>query len=115
MKKHARLYPLFLEDFTLVGITLLLSFALFKSSFDHRNGQWAEVYVNNHLSQQISLAVPKLYPQNKMILEVKDGQIRVKSSDCPEQICVHTGWISKKGQILVCAPNHVLIEITHAP
>ena len=114
MKPHTRLYPLFLEDVTLIGVTILLSIALFSSSISNNNGQWALVYVNNHLTQKLSLATPKLYSQGRIILQVESGKVRVKSSDCPEQICVHAGWISKKGQIIVCAPNHVLIEIPHA-
>ncbi len=115
MKPHTRLYSLFLEDFTLIGITILLSIAFLTSSISNDNGQWAFVYVNNLLSQKLSLNTPKLYTQGRMIIQVDAGKIRVLSSDCPEQICVHAGWISKKGQILVCAPNHVLIEIPHAP
>ncbi len=115
MKTHSQLYPFFLEDLTLIGVTILLSIALFSSSISDDKGRWAIVYVNNHLSQKISLNTPKVYTQGHMLLQVEAGKIRVRSSDCPEQICVHTGWISQKGQILVCAPNHVLIEISHAP
>ena len=113
MNNHSRLYPLFLEDFTLAGLALLMAIYLFTSAISHQNGKWAMVYVDNQLSQKINLTIPKLYHQGKMVLQVDSGQIRVKASTCPEQICVHTGWISKKGQILVCAPNHVLIEINN--
>ncbi len=46
-----------------------------------------------------------------MEIEVKEGRIRVLKSDCPQKICVQTGWISKPGQTIICVPNKVLIEI----
>lgn len=44
-------------------------------------------------------------------VEVKDGQIRMKSSDCPDQVCVLTGYITKPGQTVICLHHRVLIEI----
>ncbi len=44
-----------------------------------------------------------------MTIQVKSGAIRVKNSTCKRKICVHTGWISKDGQSIVCVPNRVII------
>ncbi len=44
-------------------------------------------------------------------VEVKAGRVRVAESDCPHQLCVRRGWISRAGQVVVCVPNRVLIEI----
>jgi len=46
-----------------------------------------------------------------MIVEVKEGRIRVKESDCPRRICLHTGWIQHPGETIVCVPNKIVIEI----
>ena len=35
----------------------------------------------------------------------------VETSDCPDQICVHTGKISKIGQAAVCIPFRVVLRI----
>lgn len=53
-----------------------------------------------------------MLPVGEMQVEVKDGQIRVASSDCPKKICVNTGWIRTPGQVIVCVPYKVLIEIS---
>ncbi len=45
------------------------------------------------------------------IIRVEKDRIRFERSDCPEQICVHTGWLSKFGDIAVCMPNQTLIDI----
>ncbi len=39
------------------------------------------------------------------------GRIRVKDATCPDQICVHQGWISQPGKPIVCLPNKLIIEI----
>ena len=44
-------------------------------------------------------------------VEVKEEEIRIKSSDCPEQICINTGYISKPGPAIICLPHRVVIEI----
>jgi hypothetical protein len=46
-----------------------------------------------------------------MVVEVKDGRVRVKDSDCPRRICLHTGWIQHPGETIVCVPNKIVIEI----
>ncbi|MGI6421643.1 MAG: NusG domain II-containing protein [Syntrophomonadaceae bacterium] len=45
------------------------------------------------------------------IIRVEKDRIRFEKSDCPEQICVHTGWLSKFGDIAVCMPNKTIIDI----
>lgn len=45
----------------------------------------------------------------KNIIEIKDGKIRVSDADCPDKICVNTGWLSA-GIPIVCLPNRLVIE-----
>ena len=33
-----------------------------------------------------------------VVIEAADGRIRFYSSGCPDQICVHSGWLSREGQ-----------------
>jgi hypothetical protein len=47
----------------------------------------------------------------KMIIEVKDGRVRVKESECPRHVCVRTGWIRHPGETIICVPYATLIEI----
>ena len=45
------------------------------------------------------------------VIEVKDGRVRAKEADCPNQDCVHQGWISKPGQQIVCLPHKLTVDI----
>ena len=45
-------------------------------------------------------------------VEVEYGRIRVASADCPDQVCVGTGWIEDGTKPIVCLPGKLVIEIT---
>ena len=40
-----------------------------------------------------------------------NGKICFSSSDCPDQVCVQTGILSKAGQSAACVPNRILIRV----
>jgi len=41
-----------------------------------------------------------------------DGRIRFAEADCPDKICVRTGWISRPGQIAACVPGDLILKMT---
>lgn len=45
------------------------------------------------------------------IVEIKDGRVCMEKASCKNQVCVDTGWISKKNEIIVCLPNKVYVTI----
>ena len=44
-------------------------------------------------------------------IEVENGRIRMRSSSCPDKICVNCGWLSEKGDTAVCLPNSVVVRV----
>lgn len=45
-------------------------------------------------------------------VQVKDGQARALCADCPDKLCVRSGWLCKAGQTAACLPAGILIRIT---
>ncbi|MEW6723591.1 MAG: NusG domain II-containing protein [Bacillota bacterium] len=45
------------------------------------------------------------------IIRVEPGRIRVIEANCPEQIDVLQGWISRPGQSIICLPHRLVIII----
>lgn len=43
-------------------------------------------------------------------IEIRDHQIRVLDAECPDQTCVHMGWLGDSGLPIVCLPNHLVIQ-----
>ena len=44
------------------------------------------------------------------IITVKNGDIRVSDADCPDHICMQTGWLSSSGAPIVCMPHKLVIS-----
>ena len=40
-----------------------------------------------------------------------DRRVRVVSDPGPRQYCVHQGWLSHLGEIAICAPNQVSVQV----
>lgn len=50
--------------------------------------------------------------QNPNVLfEVNNGAIAFIESNCPDKVCIHSGFLSNPGQMAACLPNRVSIRI----
>lgn len=45
-------------------------------------------------------------------IEIRDGRVRIIASPCLQKTCIKSGWISKPGASIVCAPNRIVVKIT---
>ena len=50
------------------------------------------------------------YGNSSNTIEICNGKIRVSDAECPDKICVKTGWLSSSAIPIVCLPNHLVIE-----
>jgi hypothetical protein len=50
-------------------------------------------------------------PLGTTTVAVEKGRVRVVSDPGAHQYCVRQGWLERAGQIAVCAPNEVSVEI----
>ena len=48
-------------------------------------------------------------PYGPTLIEIERGKVRVKESNCRNQICVREGWISRG--VIVCLPNKLVIIV----
>ena len=48
-------------------------------------------------------------------VRVEPGRIRVVAADCPDKICVNTGWISDSAAPIVCLPHRLVIRLEEGP
>lgn len=46
---------------------------------------------------------------------VRNGRVAVSHSDCPDKVCVRTGFIKSAGQAAVCLPNKIVLSVENAP
>ena len=116
--KHADFFKINMFDFILIGLILFFSTGVIFFSKAGLNWQLSEgfeavVYQEGKLVKHLKLDKRHNFVLNdgKIIIETKQGRIRIRKSDCPRQICVNARWIKTPGQIIVCVPNKILIEI----
>ena len=73
------------------------------------------VKVDGRQAIRVSLAEDRHFsvegPLGKTEIEIRDRRVRVVDSPCNRKICVHTGWIHKPYQTIICVPNRVVINL----
>lgn len=74
----------------------------------------ARIYCEDKLVAEVSLDKDTTFTLPdfpEVTFEVRDGAIRFLSSDCPDQICVHTGFLRTAGQFAVCLPYKLVLRV----
>ncbi|NMB97400.1 MAG: NusG domain II-containing protein [Clostridiaceae bacterium] len=105
-------------DFVIVALIIsvaLICTALFTQK--HANASRVVISKDGEILYDINLKevhdrtdIRNLSEYNELIV-IEDGKVRFESSDCPDQVCVRTGWISKPGQTAVCLPAGIIVKI----
>lgn len=50
-------------------------------------------------------------PLGDSMVQITQGKARFSSSPCTNQYCVHQGWLNKIGQVAICLPNQISLEL----
>ncbi len=78
-------------------------------------GSVAVVEVDGQMAHRLDLSVDcqkvVAVPLGDMVIEVRQGRVRVSSSPCPHKLCVSVGWVHQAGGLIVCVPNRVLVRV----
>lgn len=106
-------------DVILIALLLVFCVVIFGAIqiFVKKDGAVAVVKVDGNIVEKLDLKRENItevsgYDGGVNKIEVKDGKVRMMSADCPDELCVKTGWISKTGETIVCLPHRVVVEIT---
>lgn len=68
-----------------------------------KHWQNVDLYQNQWIEVPGALGISKI--------QVKDGKIRFVESPCNSKQCIHQGWLSHGGELAVCLPNKVSVQI----
>jgi len=75
---------------------------------------YAKIYYGKTVVKTVTLDEDQVFsvPEApEVVFEVRDHAIAFIHSDCPDQICVHSGWLSKVGEFAACIPNALSVWI----
>jgi hypothetical protein len=98
-------------------ILLLLLSAWAAHTIINRSTQHAtHALISIHNETEIILCLSQdmvfTLPQNPHIqFQIKNGAIAFISSNCPDYICIRTGFIHLTGQTAACLPNRMLVTL----
>lgn len=108
-------------DFFIFGAVALLAAGSWMLGIGARSGDGrvvAEILQNGRLVHTVDLGEVdgavryELGGEYRIVVEAERGKIRFLSSDCPDQVCVRTGWLTAAGQSAACAPGRVLVRLS---
>ncbi len=108
-------------DKYLIIVVLLLSFVgIYFVKYYSTNGgnKYISIQVDGEEIKKISFGanmvgktidIETKFGYNK--IEIGDEKVRVIEADCPDKLDVKQGWISNQGEVIVCLPNRMVVEI----
>lgn len=105
--KYFRIGDIIIFAILLIAFVVSLVFIFLPSK-----GDVVEIYHSGKLVKSISLTEDATFEISEVTIQVKDGEVFVLKSSCPDQLCVKNKHIKKEGESIICLPNQVIIKIT---
>ena len=82
---------------------------------ENEKAAFVEVYKDNELYKKIPLGEEAEFTikdgEHINKVKVHDNGVEVIEANCPDKVCVKTGFITKPSQSIVCIPNKLNIKI----
>jgi hypothetical protein len=103
-------------DRVVLGFAVVFIFGLYAQLWTEDGaGARVKIKYDQHLVKTVSLNADQEIHVNgalgESVVEIKDQQVRFRSSPCSSQLCVLHGWMHQAGEVMACLPNRVIIEV----
>jgi len=108
--KRNRLWMLLCAGLLLAGVIGCLWVARLSG------GEIVEIVQNGTVLYTLDLArtenqiIEVSYQGRTNTVQILDGRICVQAAECPDQTCVHMGYLSDSGLPIACLPNRLVIQ-----
>ncbi|MBC8545070.1 NusG domain II-containing protein [Bianquea renquensis] len=113
MNNHRKFFKK--TDLLLIGgLCVLALILLLVVTLSSPKGTTAQIYLHDVCVMTCDLSEDSIFQIDQapeVTFQIQDGKIRFLSSDCPDQVCVRTGFISLAGQTAVCLPHRLVVRI----
>ncbi|WP_099188925.1 Gx transporter family protein [Tepidibacter mesophilus] len=108
-------------DYIIILITLVLSIGvLYFNNIDNNDTGYKriQVVVDNKIYEDIVITNEDYKKTIKIETEkgynyiyIHDGGVEIKEADCHDEVCVRTGFIDRRGQMIACLPRRLYVKI----
>jgi hypothetical protein len=95
-------------------VAAVVFYVAYNKIFAQNKDIYAEISVDGKAVKTVELYENQTFSLDDMqniTFDVKNCAIAFVHSDCPDKICVKTGYIKKQGQTAVCLPNKTTLKI----
>lgn len=105
------------KDFILIVIILIVIAFTFGINYfvNTKSGENIEIYVDNKLYKTYSIddeeEIKIHNGEGYNIVKIHDNGVEIIEASCPDKVCIHSGFITKSSESIVCLPNKVHIKI----
>ncbi|MBN1327399.1 MAG: NusG domain II-containing protein [Candidatus Cloacimonetes bacterium] len=115
MKKYFRdlIHLLTGADLILIGSILVIAIFFYIHFNSGKTARFVEIYRENDLLCRHSLASDGIIEiDDGILVEIREGKVRMLSSTCKNQYCVRQGWSDTYP--IICVPNRISVVIKGA-
>jgi hypothetical protein len=107
-------------DYVVIIVLALFTVASFVGTLLNSSRKYNEKYVEIEVNGNSYKTYPLVNYEETIkiktklgenIIQIKDNKVHILDADCPDKVCIKDGYISEPGQILVCLPNKVVVEV----
>lgn len=100
-----------------VGMLALLGMAISNMPSGEQGSKYAEIVVEGRVYKRVELKKDHSEKINVVTdhgyntVYIHDGGAQVVDSDCADHVCVDTGFIDRRGQMIACLPHKMYVKI----
>ena len=102
-------------DYLVVFAGAVLTAGLFPLFWHGGTPDRAVIRANGQVFAEVDLAIRKDFavpgPLGDTVIRIEPGRARVMSDPGPRQYCVMQGWLTRNGDVALCAPNRVSLQV----
>lgn len=105
------------KDIIIIAVVLILivQAILINKFINSGKAATVQVFVGDKLYRELPLNKDTTLEVNenngKNTIKIHDNGVEMTFADCPDKVCVKTGYINKPGQSIVCLPHKVNVKI----
>ncbi len=114
-KLKALAKELLLGDWLVLLLATLLVYLSFVSFWQNTAAAKVQISVADKVYATYSLTQAREIhvrgPLGEAVIQIAKGKARFAKSPCTSQYCVHQGWLNKAGQVAICIPNQISLEL----
>jgi len=105
-------------DWLTIILSAIIIAYLFQTLWSHEQAAKVQIRIGDKvhaaydLNQQRDIIVHGAI--GDAMIRIGQGKVRFAKSPCHNQYCVHQGWLNHNGQVAICLPNQVSLELIGA-